>query len=82
MKKIMFKTGAISFAQLIRREVGMPSGPPAEFGGSSFIASIIIESERVISVRNKSTSWVAYERKNGRVFNYRSLFRLSEQHIS
>ena len=31
-KIINFKTGAISSAQLIRREVGMPSGPPAEFG--------------------------------------------------
>ena len=29
---MMFKAGAISSAQLIRREVGMPSGPPAEFG--------------------------------------------------
>ena len=38
----------------------MPSGPPAEFGESS----IIIESERVISVRNKSSSRVVCERKN------------------
>ena len=30
----------------------MPSGPAAEFGESSLIASIIIESERVISDRN------------------------------
>ena len=42
----------------------MPSGPPAEFGESSLIASIIIESERVISVRNKLSSRVACERKN------------------
>ena len=42
----------------------MPSGPPAEFGESSLIASIIIESERVISVRNKSSSRVVCERKN------------------
>ena len=41
-EKIVFKTGAISSTQLIRREVGMPSGPPAEFGESSLIASIII----------------------------------------
>ena len=64
MKKIIFKTGAISSAQLIRREVGMPSGPPAEFEESSLIASIIIESERVISVRNKSSSRVVCKRKN------------------
>ena len=31
----------------------MPSGPPAEFGESFLIVSIIIESERVIFVRNK-----------------------------
>ena len=42
----------------------MPSGSPAEFGESSLIASIIIESERVISVRNKSSSRVVCERKN------------------
>ena len=42
----------------------MPSGPPAEFGGSSLIASIIIESERVIYVRNKSSSRVVCEMKN------------------
>ena len=65
MQKIIFKAGAISSAQLIRREAGMPSGPPAEFGESSLIfASIIIESERVISVRNKSSSRVVCERKN------------------
>ena len=64
MKKIIFKTGAISLAQLIRREVVMPSGPPTEFGESSLIDSIIIVSERLISVRNKSTSRVACERKN------------------
>ena len=53
----------------------MPSGPPAEFGESSLIASIIIESERVISVRNKSSSRVVCE------FNYRSLFRLDEHTV-
>ena len=58
MKKKFFKAGAISSAQLIRREAGMPSGPPAEFGESSLIASIIIESEKVISVKNKSASRV------------------------
>ena len=42
----------------------MPSGPPAEFGESSLISSIIIESERVISVGNKSSSRVVCERKN------------------
>ena len=63
-EKITFKAGAISLAQLIRREVGMPSGPPAESGQSSLIASIIIESEKVISVKNKSASWVVCERKN------------------
>ena len=42
----------------------MPSGLPAEFGESSLIASIIIESERVISVKNKSASRVVCERKN------------------
>ena len=31
-EKIIFKSGAISWAQLIRREEGMPSGPLAEFG--------------------------------------------------
>ena len=43
----------------------MPSGPPAEFGVSSLIASIIIELERVISVRNRSSLQVvvACERK-------------------
>ena len=64
MGKKFFKAGVISSAQLIRREAGMPSGPPAEFGESSLIASIIIESERVISVRNKSSSRVVCERKN------------------
>ena len=37
-----------SSAQLFRREVGMPSGPPAEFEESSLIASIIIELGGVI----------------------------------
>ena len=64
MKKNIFKAGAISSAQSIRREAGMPSGPPAEFGESSLIASIIIESDKVISVGNKSASWVVCERKN------------------
>ena len=43
----------------------MPSGPPAEFGEITLIASIMIESERVIFVRNKSSSRVvvACERK-------------------
>ena len=41
----------------------MPSGPPAEFGESSLIASIMKESERVISVRNKSSSRVASKGK-------------------
>ena len=64
-ENIIFKTGAISSAQLIRREaIRMPSGPPAEFGESSLIGSIMIESETVISVRNKSSSRVACERKN------------------
>ena len=62
-EKIIFKTGAISSAQLIKREVGMPSGLPAEYGESSLIASIMIESERVISVRNKSSSRVAAKGK-------------------
>ena len=103
--KIIFKTGAISSAQEIRKEVGMPSGPPAvhtsiklrleerecdnylqnrsnllgtrnqkrsrdairtpaEFREISSIASIIIESERVISVRNKSSSRVVCKTKN------------------
>ena len=63
MKKI-FKTGVISSTQLIRREVGMTPGPPAEFGERSLIASISLESERVISVRNKSSSRVVCDRKN------------------
>ena len=65
-EKIIFKPGAISSAQLIRSEVGMASGPPAEFGESSLIASIIIKSERVnlVFVRNKSSSRVVCERKN------------------
>ena len=63
-EKIIFKAGAISSAQLIRRDAGMPSGPPAEFGESSLMASIIIESEKVISVKNKSASRVVWERKN------------------
>ena len=42
----------------------MPSGPPAGFGESSLTAPIIIESERVISVRNESSSRVTCERKN------------------
>ena len=63
----------LSSAQLIRKEVGMPSGPPAEFRESSLIASIIIESERVISVRNKSSSRVVCERKM-----LQCLFRLGE----
>ena len=42
----------------------MPSGPPAEFGESSLVASIMIESEKVISVKNKSASRVVCERKN------------------
>ena len=62
-EKIIFKAGTLSSAQLIRREVGMPSGPPAEFGESYLITSIIIESERVISVRNNSSSRVVCERK-------------------
>ena len=32
-EKIIFKTGASSSAQLIRRDVGIPWGPPAEFEG-------------------------------------------------
>ena len=62
MKKKIFKTGAISSAHLIRSEIGMPSGPPAECGESSLIASIIIESERVLSVRNKSSSRMQKEK--------------------
>ena len=42
----------------------MPSGPPAEFLESSLITSIMIESERVISVSIKSSSRVACETKN------------------
>ena len=49
-EKIIFKTGTISSAQLIRREAVIPSGSPAEFGESSLIASIIIESEKVINL--------------------------------
>ena len=48
-EKNIFKTGAISSAQLFRREVVMPSGPPAEFGESSLIDLINIEADRVIS---------------------------------
>ena len=57
----------------------MPSGPPAEFGESSLIASIMIGAEKVIYVRNKLSSRVACERKN--VFNYRSPFRLDEHTV-
>ena len=63
-EKIIFKAGAISSTQLIRREAGMPSGPPAEFGESSLIASVIIESERMIAVGDKSPSRVVCEKKN------------------
>ena len=63
-EKNYLQTVAISSAQLIRRKVWMTSGPPAEFGESSLNASIIIESESVISVRNKSSSRVVWERKN------------------
>ena len=43
----------------------MASGPPAEYGESSSIAPIMIELERVISVRNKSSSRrvVTFKRK-------------------
>ena len=63
MKKISSKQGQSLPAQLIRREVGMPSGPPAEFGGSSLIASMLIESERVIAISNKPSSRVVCESK-------------------
>ena len=52
------------FGTINQKEVGKPSGQPAEFGESSLIASIIIESERVISVRNRLSSRVVCERKN------------------
>ena len=53
-----FGSVASSSAQLVRGEVGMTSGPPAECGESSLIVFITIESERVISVQNKSSSRV------------------------
>ena len=62
-ENIIFKTRAISSAQIIRREVGMPSGQPAEFEESYLIALIIIESGRVIYVRNMSSSRLVCERK-------------------
>ena len=52
------------FGTINQKRIGMPSGSPAEFGESSLIASIMIGSERVISVRNKSSSRLACERKN------------------
>ena len=81
-EKISSKQGQSLRHNLIRREIGMPSGPPAEFGESALIASIIIESEKVMSVRNKSSSRVVWERKKCyRVFNYRSLFRLGKHTV-
>ena len=81
MKKNIFKAGAISSAQLIRREAGMPSGPPAEFGESSLIASIIIESERVYRSEISHPHGLYAKGKCYRVFNYRSLFRLGEHTV-
>ena len=49
--KILFSGEASSAAQFIKREAGMPSGPDAEFGDSSFIASIIMDSLNSMSVR-------------------------------
>ena len=63
VNSILIMETELEYCQLIRREVGMPSAPPTEVGESSLIASIMIESERVISVRNKLSSRVACERK-------------------
>ena len=48
------KKGASSVAQLTNNEDGMPSGPTAELGESSCMASIIIYSDNTISVKYNS----------------------------
>ena len=47
----MFKAGANSVAQLVSNAVGIPSGPVAEEGDNSLIASIIMESVITMSVK-------------------------------
>ena len=49
--KIHFNNSAISVAQLISSEAGIPSGPAAELGESSLIASIMTFSLKFMSVR-------------------------------
>ena len=49
--KIHFNNGAISGAQLISSEAGIPSGPAAELGESSLIASIMTFSLKFMSVK-------------------------------
>ena len=49
--KIRSNNGAISEAQLISSVSGIPSGPAAELGDSSLIASIITVSLKFMSVK-------------------------------
>ena len=51
-KKICSNTGASSGAQFVHNEVGTQSGPAAELGDSSCMASIMISLFNLISVKN------------------------------
>ena len=53
-KNYKYKNGASSVAQFTNHDDGKPSGPAAEVGESSCIASIIIFSDNTISVKCKS----------------------------
>ena len=54
--KIRSNNGAISEAQLISSVAGIPSGPAAELGDSSLIASIITVSLKFMSVKQLASN--------------------------
>ena len=74
--KIISKNGASSVAQFTNYDDGKPSGPAAEVGESSCIASIIFFSDNTISVKYKSVVFDidgGMEKRRGVSYN---LFRM------
>ena len=63
--KIRSNNGAISEAQLISSVAGIPSGPAAELGDSSLIASIITVSLKFMSVKQLASNTGAQRRMSG-----------------
>ena len=61
--KIHFNNGAISEAQLISSEASIPSGPAAELGDSSLIASIITVSLKFMIVKQLASNTGGWAKK-------------------